>query len=538
MSADQDSVDVNIQSRLNSDEKGDDLMSLYTPVTGFKEQRYAISEEASRLVQDTMAFFETDAGFAQLQLPALQNEWEACRTSIERLWLLYGYNWFHDRQKKTIPIRVPMQIKHATDDNKVGSSASASASTDPSVQASASLAEIYVTTTLGTLLGIVISFIDTHVHQPNLLLDDPLLRQVQGSKSAEQVIDDLSAAWNHIPGAVSPVPETNRHAMIYHKVKAVISHWLWHISCLRNNTVSDLHALSSAETKLETQHRFALTRVVDTDPDYVGDGVRGLRPINEAMLTRWYMYQTLHTVYAEHDIVELKHVMSVVRDPQVHCKWTEFLASQIDLETTNHQQMWARNMALLTRARLGARGLLAVRESQSEQSVEPVVCVQRVHFETGTQWVKECKLVIKDSFHDLDNPDCHEMRRFAVLMFVDRTFQAFFSLSFIKEFLVFEWDLFQQQKKLHSTRSGIARRRPLLVFLLGRFWLQLVRHPDCNSEFPILVPCANVEVALLAWFYCVIELHQGVVSDGVDIRTCSEFPFAAELTRLHNAATP
>lgn len=532
----QDSVDVNIQSRLNNDEKGDDLMSLYTPVCGFKEQRYTVSDETGKLVQDTMEFFESDTGFAQLRLPALRDNWDECRTYIQKLWLFYGYNWFHDRQKKTVSVRVPMQIKQSTEDNKVGSSVPAPGTSSSSTQ----MAEIYVTTSLGTLLGIVISFIDTHIHQPNVLHDEELRKQVTGSKSAEQLIDNLCEAWNHIRGSLSDDAKINRHVSIFQQVSTVISHWLWHISCMKNNMVSGLDAWSSTEAKAEAQHRFALTRVVDTDPDYVGDGVRGLRPINEAMLTQWYMFQVLHTVYEEHKILELQHVLDQTRHPSVQRAWIAFLEAQLDIETTNHQQMWARNMALLTRARLGARGLVATRESQAEQTVEPVVCVQRVHFETGTQWVKECKLVIKDTFCVLDNPECHEMRRFAVLMFVDRTFQAFFSVSFLKEFVVFEWDLFQQQQKLHSTRVGIARRRPLLVFVLGRFWIQLARHPDCNSDLPVLVPCPNVETAILAWFYCVIELHQGVASDGVDLRHCTEFPFAKELaTRfmLDNAQT-
>lgn len=514
-----------VAERLRNDELSMDLASMYTPTTGFKEEAVQLNKEAGEALQHTLEFLETKTGYRSLHLAARRDAWAELSEVMLEFWTDHAYDWFHSRQKKTIPVTMPVRSRPLDDDNKVATSAAAAASVPAgTVPDSATHAQVFVTTSLGSLFLVVISFIHAHIHQVIPDTDAALLNRVVHSKSAEQVLDELGSAWNHLEATVTARANTSRHVKLLNKSYSVFVHWLW--SVMGSDSGDDVTRATSAES---TDHsiQLALTKVVDMDPDYVGVGVRGLRPVNEAALTLWYMRLATDLVYEHHLIVPYSEVPEGAMDRRGWTAWHAFLEKHLQYETTSAQNLLVRKLALFRKARVGARGVYADRENQGERTVEAVVCVQHIHPGDGLEWVKQSKVRIKEVFAVLDNPECHELRPFAALMFVDRTFRSYFDTEFIQEFVVFEWDLYRDRRRLFHKRSGTARRRPLILFVLGRFWVQLVSHPDCNSNLPILIACPNSESAILLWSYMVVTQHQGTLPSGADISHSAELPFIA-----------
>lgn len=558
--AEQSDSKLSIAARVDNDDCFSDLALLYTPTSGFQEERHTLDDELSSLVAATLTFASSEVGFCQLRNPLFGDDWMECRDVMNEMWLTHAYEWFHDRHKKTVCMHVNTHIKPTgtdADDNdgkchRTDSSASASASSSSSASATTTQAnEVFVTTSLGVLFAVVMSFIDTHVCSDVFLRDMELRQRVTTQKVAEQLVDELAGSWNHVPATLSDDLYDNRHAVIMNKVKVVLSKWLWELSQpirrpvhYRRGYSAHASASASAHASNTDASYDPDARVIDMDPDFVGIGVRGLRPINEAVLTLWYMQSALQTVYLRHvplamhrtgDALDIPEVEDVLTD-RVWSAWRQFLSKHIDVETTSAQNSRVRSLALWSRARVGARGLYAMRESQAEETVDAIVGVQQIHPGDGLQWVKESKPRIKDVFAVLDNPESHPLRGLASLVFLDRTFQSYFDVQFLSEFVLFEWDLHLRRAHLYHRRSGLAQRRPWIVFVLGRFWVQVVAQLD--SDTPLLIACPNAETAILLWSYLIVYLHNGVLRDGADLCKSTELPFMAalraEVTRIDN----
>lgn len=462
-----------------------------------EEKSVSRNTTVAKLVKKTMELAQSDFQLGRLQNISFSAEWHAVAHLMRKVWLLHGYEWCHDKQKRTLPVvlrkeEVNPSVLEKNSDTK----------DDEDIR-------MYVSTTLTTTLFVAISFIEAFVSGSTLLQaeDKTNAYTYPTGKHVENYVYQIASEWHRTPADVDLYLENDQtaHGKMLERVESAIAHWCWVIPNMS-------------------------TRVVDTDPCAVGTGIRGVRPVNEAVLIALHMNKAVDLIYGEHEIGMADAVVKFPDD--IMPVWDLFLKQQYGVQLNNKQAVQIRANYFLSQSMVAARSIYGTRASQSEYTVDGYACSTSVHEQRGLPWFKERMAELKSVHAAFKNKAQHPVRAFAALMLVDRVFKSWLARSFMESYVVFEWDLFRRLPTIYQKERNFAERRPLIIFVLGRYWVQLHQLTGVANESPILLACDNGEQAILLWMYFVLSEFGGLLEDEGDIASCSEFAFLPLLQRF------
>ena len=206
--------------------------------------------------------------------------------------------------------------------------------------------------------------------------------------------------------------------------------------------------------------------------------------------------------------------------------WVSFLGEQVQIDPSPTQTNRTESMYLLSIAPIGARGIYGILERTDEFEVEGLTCTQFIYEAKATEWIKCFGELLPVYFEPIEDLHSHAMRPWWTLSLFDRIVSSCTRsrVSFIKYHVVFEWDLPRRSHVLSRLKNYASKRRPIILYVLGAFWVQLaieVKDEDGDARIQdTLIPCSCVDEAIWTWMYMIHTYFGDKISNSVLLKDC------------------
>lgn len=455
------------------EEEDDDMADFFLTIAEIEDQIQQCTEtnlsvaEVVYLVNRYICFHTTDESAV---LPN-KDAWIRIAQSLTTIWLKCGYDWFIDKRKRLVS--TPGKLMVTTN---------------------------LCTTTLLTIFSI------EHYAQ-SVSQRAPLYQS--GAKTLamlRQCIHDWS-----VPREQDAIlqPSDLRGEMAEH---LRIAHRLF-------RELLFCHSDSLFETKIDPT-------VEDVEQPV------GMRYVNELAFSIYAMHITKQTVCQKHKLAANPFLDEIFASRNAVKDFRDLIFSQAKRGASSDMELIVRQVAMISQAKPGCRAIACSREEQDETTMDPSVAAQQIHSEfctiednPTTEWLLRIGDPLESKvFGSLRDPFSHPVRPTWTLVLFDSLLESFNGQKFLRDFVVFDWDLQLKKSVLYEQKrkGDILQRRPVILYTFGQFYVQT--HVP-GRPLPLLYTCSDVEEAILTWMYLICKQFRGVFESGRALQR-RVFPFA------------
>ena len=195
--------------------------------------------------------------------------------------------------------------------------------------------------------------------------------------------------------------------------------------------------------------------------------------------------------------------------------WLKFLEEQVQIEPSSTQTNRAESLYLLSLSPIGTRGIYGILERTDEFIVDGLTCTQFVYESEATDWIKCFGQLLPSYFDPIEQFESHAMRPWWTLVLFDRVVasQTRSSVKFIEDHVLFEWEVPRRAHILVRLKQCNARRRPIVIYTQGAFWVQLAIEDESSRIRDSIVPCSSVDEAIWTWVYLIHVYYHDKISN-------------------------